>query len=144
MFRRIFTGIYEVTKTQSHNVTSKRILMEKGYKKLIVWQKADDLALQVYLETRKFPKEEVYGLTSQLRRAAISVPTNIVEGTGRQSKNELRQFVNIALGSLAETEYLLEFCFRLTYLKEESYNRLENLRKEVGGLLWNFYLSFNR
>ena len=118
--------------------------MEKGYKKLIVWQKADELALQVYIESKRFPKDEVYGITSQLRRAAISIPTNIVEGTGRQNKNELKQFVNIALGSLAETEYLLEFCFRLTYLSEANYNRLESLRKEVGGLLWKFYLSFNR
>jgi four helix bundle protein len=116
--------------------------MEKGYKKLIVWQKADDLAYKIYLETKKFPRDEIYGITNQLRRAAISIPTNIVEGTGRQGKNELRQFVNIALGSLAETEYLLEFCSRLNYLKEESYKKLESLRKEVGGLLWNFYKSF--
>lgn len=118
--------------------------MEKGYKKLIVWQKADELARQVYLESKKFPKDEMYGITSQLRRAAISIPTNIVEGSGRQNKNELKQFVNIALGSLAETEYLLEFCFHLAYLNEESYNKLEDLRKEVGGLLWNFYKSFDR
>lgn len=118
--------------------------MEKGYKKLLVWQKADELAYQVYLESKKFPKDEIYGITSQLRRAAISIPTNIVEGTGRQGKNELKQFVNIALGSLAETEYLLEFCFRLKYLNEESYGRLETIRKDVGGLLWNFYKSFNR
>jgi four helix bundle protein len=117
--------------------------MDKGYKKLIVWQKADELAYQVCLETKKFPKDEIYGITSQLRRAAISIPTNIVEGTGRQGKNELRQFINIALGSLAETEYLLEFCSRLGYLNKESYNKLESLRKEVGGLLWNFYKSFN-
>ncbi len=116
--------------------------MEKGYKKLIVWQKADELALQVYLETKSFPKDEIYGITSQLRRAAISVPTNIVEGTGRQGKNELKHFVNIALGSLVETEYLLEFCFRLKYFSEEIYSKLENLRKDVGGLLWNFYKSF--
>lgn len=64
--------------------------MEKGYKKLIVWQKADALAFEVYLETKNFPKEEIYGMTSQLRRAALSIPTNIVEGTGRQGKNELR------------------------------------------------------
>jgi four helix bundle protein len=115
--------------------------MEKGYKKLKVWQKADDLAYQIYLETKKFPKDEIYGITSQLRKAALSVPTNIVEGTGRQSKNELRQFANIALGSLAETEYLLEFCGRLTYLKEENYQRLEGLRQEVGALLWRFYKS---
>ncbi|MBI4744205.1 MAG: four helix bundle protein [Actinobacteria bacterium] len=116
--------------------------MEKGYKKLIVWQKADELAYQVYLETKRFPKYEIYGMTSQLRRAVISIPTNIVEGAGRQGKNELKQFVNIALGSLAETEYLLEFCFRLDYLSRENYERLERLRKEVGGLLWKFYKSF--
>lgn len=115
--------------------------MEKGYKKLRVWEKADQLAYQVYLETKAFPKEELYGITSQLRRAALSIPTNIVEGTGRQSKNELKQFAIIALGSLAEVEYLLEFCLRLAYLSQESYERLECLRKEVGGLLWNFYKS---
>lgn len=118
--------------------------MEKGYKKLIVWKKADELAYQIYLETKGFPKNEVYGITSQLRRAGISVPTNIVEGSGRQGKNEFRQFTSIALGSLAETEYLLEFCLRLGYFTEESYNRLEKLRKEVGCLLWNFYKSFYR
>ena len=91
--------------------------MDKGYKKLRVWQKADDLAYRVYLETKKFPKDEIYGVTSQLRRAALSVPTNIVEGMGRQGKNELRKFISIALGSLAETEYLLEFCTRLNYLR---------------------------
>lgn len=125
-----------------HKVTSEIDKMEKGYKKLIVWQKADNLAYQIYLATKMFPKDEMYGMTSQLRRAALSVPTNIVEGTGRQSKNELRQFTNIALGSLAETEYLLEFCLRLNYLKEENYQKLEGLRKETGGLLWNFYKSF--
>ena len=116
-------------------------MKEKGYKKLLAWQKADELAYQVYLETKKFPKEEMYGMTSQLRRAALSIPTNIVEGTGRQGRNELKQFVNIALGSLAETEYLLEFCSRLTYIDGTTYERLEHLRKEVGGLLWNFYKS---
>ena len=98
--------------------------MEKGYKKLIVWQKADELAYQVYLETKKFPTDEIYGLTSQLRRTVISIPTNIVEGTGRQGRRELKQFVSIALGSLAEVEYLLEFCSRLRYIKEKAYNKL--------------------
>jgi four helix bundle protein len=118
--------------------------MEKGYKKLIVWQKADELAYQIYLETKKFPKEEIYGVTSQLRRAAISVPLNIVEGAGRQNKNELKQFLNIALGSLSETEYLLEFCFRLKYLNADTYNKLESLRNEVGALLWNFHKTLTR
>jgi four helix bundle protein len=117
--------------------------MEKGYKKLIAWQKADDLAYQVYLETKKFPRDEIYGITSQLRRATISIATNIVEGSGRQGKNEQKQFINIAIGSMVESEYLLEFCLRLKYLNNESYSKLEGLRKEVGALLWRFYQSFN-
>jgi four helix bundle protein len=78
-------------------------------------------------------------MTSQLRRAVLSIPTNIVEGSGRQNKGDMRQFSNIALGSLSEVEYLLEFSLRLKYLSEEDYRRLELIRKEVGGLLWNFY-----
>ncbi|OHC01014.1 MAG: four helix bundle protein [Planctomycetes bacterium RIFCSPLOWO2_12_FULL_39_13] len=115
--------------------------MDKGYKKLLVWQRADEFAYQVYLETKKFPKDELYGMTSQLRRAAISVPTNIVEGVGRQGRGELKQFTRIALGSLAEAEYLLEFSLRLSYLDDNAYDKLENLRQNTGGLLWNFYKS---
>lgn len=116
--------------------------MEKGYKNLITWKKADELAYRIYLETKRFPKDELYGMTSQMRRAAMSVPTNIVEGFGRQGRNELRQFIKIALGSLAETEYLLEFCLRLKYLELQTYKELENLRKDTGAFLWNFYKSF--
>lgn len=117
--------------------------MEKAYKKLIVWQKADDLAHEVYLKTKNFPKEEIYGITSQLRRAVVSVAVNIVEGSARQNPNELKQFINIALGSLAEVEYLLEFSYRLTYFDKTVFEELESKRKEVGGLLWNFYKSIN-
>ena len=113
----------------------------KAYKKLIVWQRADELAYQIYQFTKQFPKEEMYGITSQLRRAAISVPTNIVEGTGRQGRKELKQFCNIALGSLAETEYLLEFSTRLGYLLPDDYKKLDYLRKETGSLLWRFFQS---
>ena len=112
-----------------------------GYKKLTVWKKADELVYQIYLITKNFPKEEMYGLTSQLRRAALSVPTNIVEGYGRQSKKELKHFVNIALGSLAETKYLLYFSKRLDYAQKVQYNKLNNLADEVGRLLWKFYES---
>lgn len=113
----------------------------KGYKKLVVWQKADVLAYQIYLATHEFPKEEIYGITSQIRRSALSVPTNIVEGYGRQGRKELKQFINIALGSLAETEYYLDFSMRLGYLKQENYQKLCGLRQEVGNLLWRFYKS---
>jgi four helix bundle protein len=114
---------------------------EKGYKKLVVWQKADDLAFRIYITTKSFPKDELYGITSQLRRAALSVPTNLVEGSGRQSRNELRQFTNIALGSLAEVTYLLDFSLKLGYLKQKDYEVLQSLREEVGRFLWKFYKS---
>src|SRR3990167_9517017 len=88
-----------------HQTPVRRRTMEKGYKKLFVWQKANELAYQIYTTTRPFPKEEIYGITSQIRRSSLSVAANLVEGYGRQGKKELKQFVNIALGSLAETEY---------------------------------------
>ncbi|MCS7150764.1 MAG: four helix bundle protein [Endomicrobia bacterium] len=111
----------------------------QGYKKLKVWQKAHQLAYKIYNFTKCFPKEEAYGITSQLRRAVLSIPTNIVEGYGRQNKRELKQFVNIALGSIAEVEYLLDFSLILGYLKEADYIELQQLREEVTKMLWKFY-----
>ncbi|MBM3246164.1 MAG: four helix bundle protein [Candidatus Omnitrophica bacterium] len=115
---------------------------EQGYKKLIVWQKADNLAYKIYVVAKGFPKDELYGITSQLRRAALSVPANLVEGSSRQGKAELKQFANIALGSLAETEYLLDFSLKIGYLKEGDHKSLQDLCAEVGRLLWKFYKSF--
>ena len=112
--------------------------MSTGYRKLRVWQKADELVILVYKFSKNFPKDEMFGLTSQLRRAAASIPINIAEGMGRQSKNETRQFLNIALGSLSETEYLLDLCFRLKYFTETDFQVLEKCRQELGGMLWNF------
>lgn len=77
----------------------------KGFRKLLVWQKAHQLVLQVYKQTEKFPKNETFGLTSQLRRAIISVPANIAEGYAAGSKGQFGRYLNIAQGSLAEVEY---------------------------------------
>jgi len=112
---------------------------EKFYQKLIAWKKIDQLARAIYLETKFFPKEEMYGLKSQLRRAALSVPTSIVEGVSRQSKKETKHFLNIALGSLAETEYLLEFCFKEKFFTIQQFQNLEALRYEAGALLWGMF-----
>lgn len=109
------------------------------YKDLKVWQKADELAFEIYKITKHFPKDEIYGITSQLRRAALSVPTNIVEGYGRKGDKELARFVSIAIGLLAEAEYLIDFSKRLGYISEKDYERIEIMRSEVGKLLWNFY-----
>jgi four helix bundle protein len=114
---------------------------EKPYEKLAVWQKADELAYRIYVRTKEFPREETYGITSQIRRAALSIPTNIAEGCGRQGKQEFKQFINIALGSLFETEYLLKFCNRLGYFSDKDYQELESLRDEAGALLWKLHKS---
>ncbi|MBN2272298.1 MAG: four helix bundle protein [Sedimentisphaerales bacterium] len=94
------------------------------------------MAYQTYLATRTFPREEMFGITAQLRRSALSVPTNIVEGYGRQGKKELKHFANVALGSLAEARYLLDFSARLEYVNAEQHKKLQDLGEEVGRLLW--------
>jgi four helix bundle protein len=76
----------------------------RNYKDLVAWQKSMDLVASVYKITKEFPKEEVYGLTSQIRRAVVSIPSNIAEGDGRESKKEFSQFLSIAYGSLREVE----------------------------------------
>ena len=100
---------------------------------------ADELALRVYKATKKFPKEEIYGITSQVRRAALSIPTNIVEGYSRKGDKELARFVNISLGSLAETKYLLYFSHRLAYFKGNEYSGLRDGYDTLGKILWRFY-----
>lgn len=115
--------------------------MIKGYQKLLAWQKADELAKKVYAEALTFPKEEVFGLTSQLKRAVLSVPLNIVEGHSRNSKNDFHRFLAIALGSLAETDYLLGFAHDLGYLNKSQFQELDLLREAVGQLTWKLYLS---
>lgn len=107
------------------------------YKNLIVWQKAHELAIKIYKLTDEFPKQETFGITSQIRRASLSVPTNIVEGYGRRTKNELSRFIDIARGSLAETEYLLEFSKELNYVKKDA-AEIDFLINEVSKLLWSF------
>jgi four helix bundle protein len=96
----------------------------QDYKKLIVWQKSHAFALQLYKETQVFPKEERYGITSQMRRSALSIPANIAEGCERLTDKESRQFFQISLGSLHETEYYLLFCKGLNYINETIFNDL--------------------
>ena len=95
----------------------------KSYRDLQVWQRAVDLAVRVYGVTEGFPKSEVYGLTSQMRRAAVSVASNIAEGYGR-SEAELARFLTIARGSLAEIETQMEIARRIGYLADDAYLQL--------------------
>ena len=117
---------------------------EKGYKRLNVWKEAHNLVLLVYKVTNVFPKEELFGLTSQLRRASISVPANIVEGYARSSKNELLQFLSIARGSLAECEYYIHLSRDLDYINDSEFALLEDKRHTVGDLLHGFAASIKR
>jgi len=91
-------------------------LLVKSYKNLIVWQKSMELVEMIYQVTKGFPKEELYGLTSQIRRAAVSIPSNIAEGQARNSTAEFRNFLSIARGSLAELETQLFIAERLKYI----------------------------
>ncbi len=96
----------------------------QNYKDLKVWTKAHSLTLDVYKETKQFPSEEKFGLTSQLRRASSSIPANIAEGCGKNTNAEFRHFLNIALGSANEVEYFLLLAKDLHYLPEENFNVL--------------------
>ncbi len=97
----------------------------RDFKKYDVWQLSHSLTLEVYNITSNFPKEELYGLTSQIRRASASIATNISEGCGRNSDKEFNQFLNIALGSASETEYLLILSKDLNYIPNEKFEVLE-------------------
>ena len=110
----------------------------RDFRRLTVWQKAHSLALETYKVTRNFPKEELYGLTSQLRRAVISIPSNIAEGCGRRSDAELARFLDIASGSACETEYQLLLARNLNYLSPTIHAELEQLVCEVKRMLTAF------
>ena len=114
---------------------SGKVTQVRSYRDLIVWQRSLDLAKQVYKSTRCFPREEIYGVTSQLRRAAVSVAANIAEGAERQTTGEYRQFLGISKGSLAELETILLVVRELGYADAAVVDNLLNGYKEVGRLL---------
>ena len=107
----------------------------QSYRQLIAWQKAMDFVAEVYRVTRGFPKEEMYGVTSQLRRAAVSIPSNIAEGQGRQTTGEFRQFLGHARGSLLETETQILLSERLEYLDHKTTEALIGHAAELGRIL---------
>ena len=105
------------------------------YRDLLVWQRSMELVKQVYIVTRLLPKEELFVLTSQLRRAVNSIPSNIAEGYGRHSRNDYLRFLNIARGSKNEVETQLQICLMLDYLKPETISAAQTLCTEVGKML---------
>ncbi len=109
--------------------------MGHSYRDLIVWQKAKSLAVHIYKNTESFPKSETYGLTSQVRRAAISVVSNIAEGQGRLTSGEFQQFLGHSRGSLLELETQLEIACELRLLDAEAYEALAQESYQVLGLI---------
>ncbi|MCX7778667.1 MAG: four helix bundle protein [Patescibacteria group bacterium] len=106
-----------------------------SYRDLIVWQRAVDLVIAVYELTSKFPKEEFYGLVSQMRRAAISIPSNIAEGRRRGTRKDFCQFLNIAYGSGAELETQIEIVKKLPFGKRANFARVDTLLEETMKML---------
>jgi four helix bundle protein len=118
--------------------------MGHSYRDLLVWQKAKSLAVRIYRQTENFPKTETYGLRSQLRRAAVSIPSNVAEGQGRLTRGEFQQFLGHARGSLLELETQLAISFDLGYLAQSDFQNLEHETYQVMGLLNRLLESLQR
>ena len=112
-----------------------RKMAVKNFKELVVWQKSMELTLIIYHLVKHFPKEEMYALTSQICRAAVSIPSNIAEGQGRQSKAEFLNFLSIANGSLAEVETQLLIAIKLGYIQEADAQYAQDLIIQIGKML---------
>ena len=111
--------------------------MIDDYRKLVVWQKAMDLVEESYKITKLLPKDESFGLASQIRRAAVSIPSNIAEGQARHTKKEFLNFLSIARGSKAELDTQIQICIRLSYLTQTQAQMALALCEEVGKMLFS-------
>jgi four helix bundle protein len=111
----------------------------RDFRNLVVWQKSHELTRVIYRATENFPKHEVFGLTSQVRRAAASVPTNLAEGCGRWGDGDMGRFIQIAMGSASEVDYLLLLARDLDYLATGQYESLSRELDEIRRMLTVFY-----
>ncbi len=116
-------------------------MFELNFKKLNVWIKSKELCLFIYKITKQFPKEELYGITSQIRRAVISIPSNIAEGYAKTSVKENLRFVEIAYGSYYELITQIDISKDIEFISDNDYNCLINLLNEVGKLLYGYKKS---
>jgi four helix bundle protein len=111
------------------------------YEKLTAWTVAHELALEIYAVTENWPRNELYGLTAQTRRAALSIPTNIAEGVAKSGPREFRRYLDVALGSSSELSYLLLFGRDRGMLSADRWEQLSTKRNRAGQLLWKLYRS---
>lgn len=110
----------------------------RDFRSLAVWEKAHQLALTIYQATQDFPKEEAYGLTSQIRRAAVSIPANMAESCGKETEADLARYMQISMGSASELEYHLLLAHDLTYLDGQKYQALHTQTVEIKRMLAPF------
>ena len=110
----------------------------KAFRDLLIWQKAMNLVTNTYQITQKFPKEELFGLTSQIRRSAISLPSNIAEGYGRDSNKEFLRFIKIVIGSLFEFQTQIEIAKNINYLNENEFKNLYEETRELEAMIISF------
>lgn len=116
----------------------------RNYRDILVWRKAHSLVMSVYKATRAFPDDERYGLVTQIRRAAVSIPSNIAEGCGRESDKEFSHFLSIAQGSTCEVDYQLILARDLHYVSTEAYEPLAMQVQEVGKMLRAFIINLKQ
>jgi len=113
-------------------------MVQTNYKQLGFFIKAHEFTKELYLVTKEFPKNEIYGLTQQLRRASVSIGSNIAEGSGRSTTRDYKSFLHNALGSAKEVEYQILLAKDLTYISVQTYDRLQSILNEVIGKLINY------
>ena len=116
-------------------------MASQSYRDLIVWQKGIELVELVYSLTNNFPKKEMYGLANQLQKCAVSIPSNMAEGQGRNSKKDFKRFLFIAVGSLAELDTQVEIAKRLKYIDAENVKRVDSLAIEIRKMLFGLLKS---
>lgn len=108
------------------------------FRTLDIWKRSHKIPLFIYKTSSNFPKSETFGITSQIRRASLSIPTNIAEGCGYNSKLQLKRFLTISMGSCSEVDYLLEVCKELNYLSEKESKKLQKEIAEIRKMIYSF------
>jgi len=119
-------------------------LLIRSYRDLLIWQKSMAMVTEIYRLSRSFPKEEIYGLTAQIRRAAVSIPSNIAEGFGRYSKTDYVRFLQIAAGSLFELQTQLEISRNLGFVEERLFNKFLAQTRELERMLGSLIVKLKR
>jgi len=113
----------------------------KDFRDIQVWNKGHKLAIEIYKLTAGFPREEIFGLSSQIRRAAFSIPTNITEGCGRGSAKELKQFLKIVMGSASEVEYQILLSYELRYMDRKTYDNSSSDIQEIKKIISSYIVK---